>query len=107
MRRSALRFLGIAIAPAWLAACATSSPPPVAVVTHHVAPIAVSCTTDAMTEQPCIAQARESCQSPQVDTIHLVLATPVTTGVDQHGKSSYQYRATYTCPHSVTALAPR
>ncbi|KAF1004976.1 MAG: hypothetical protein GAK28_03603 [Luteibacter sp.] len=107
MRRSALRFLGIVVAPTLLAACAATSPPEVAVTRPTVAPIAVSCTTDAMTEEPCIAQARESCASPAVDTIHLVLATPVTLGVEQHTKASYQYRATYTCPHNVTALAPK
>lgn len=107
MRRSALRFLGIVVAPALLAACTASSPPEVAATRPVTAPIAVSCTTDAMTEEPCIAQARESCPSPTVDTIHLVLATPVTLGVEQHTKASYQYRATYNCPRTVTALAPK
>lgn len=90
------RLLWPALLLAMLAGCATSPPAPVA-ATRSVKPIQVSCQTDALSEQPCIAQARQQCADPAIDTIHLVLAKPVTTGVDQYRKEIYDYRATYTC----------
>jgi hypothetical protein len=81
---------------AMLAGCAATPPTPIAEATPAAA-IQVSCQTDALSEQPCIAQARRKCPDPTIDTIHLVLAKPVTTGTEQYEKQVYDYRATYTC----------
>jgi hypothetical protein len=91
------RLLWPALTLAMLAGCAAAPPAPMASVTP-VAAINVSCQTDALSDQPCIAQARQKCSDATVDTIHLVLAKPVTTGVEQYRKEVYDYRATYTCP---------
>lgn len=90
------RAVPFATVAATLALAACTTPP--ARVAGTSPPIAVSCTTDALSEQPCIAEARQQCASPKVESIRMVAATPVTTGVDQHAVSSYQYRVTYSCP---------
>jgi len=99
------RFLWTALAMASLAGC-VSAPTPVAVATP-VAPIAVSCTENALSDEPCIAMARQKCTAPEVDTIRLVLATPVTMEGGAYTKQRYDYRATYSCPVSVTSADER
>lgn len=99
------RLLWPALTLAMLAGCATTPPAPVAAATP-AAPIQVSCQTDALSDQPCIAQARQKCPDPTIDTIHLVLAKPVTTGVGQYEKQIYDYRATYSCPGQKIASEP-
>jgi Flp pilus assembly protein TadD len=89
-----LALAGCASAPAEVA----SSPP--------VAPIAVSCQTDAITDQPCIAMARKRCSAPAVDTIRLVLAKQVPADAQDTPKSVYEYQATYTCPAQPVAEVP-
>jgi len=87
-----------------LAGCAITQAPVAEVA--PVAPIAVSCTENALSEQPCIAQARQKCASPEVDTIRLVLATPVAMEGGNYTKQRYDYHATYRCPESVTSAEP-
>ena len=97
------RVLYAALPLASLVGCA-STPAPVAVA-PSVASIAVSCTEDALSDAPCVAMARRQCREPQVDTIQLVLAKPVAIPVAEgtYTKERYDYRATYTCPQSVTS----
>jgi len=85
-----------------MAGCA-SAPEPVAVT---VAPIAVSCQTDAITDQPCIAMARKRCSAPTVDTIRLVLAKQVPADAQTTPKTVYEYQATYACPEQPVAALP-
>lgn len=99
------RLLWPALMLAMLAGCATSPTTTMAPVTP-VAAINVSCQTDALSDQPCIAQARRTCSDAAVDTIHLVLAKPVTTGVEQYQKQVFDYQATYTCPGQAIASEP-
>jgi len=87
-----------------MAGCA-SAPEPVA-VTPTVAPIAVSCQTDAITDQPCIAMARKRCSAPTVDTIRLVLAKQVPADAQTTPKTVYEYQATYACPEQPVAALP-
>jgi hypothetical protein len=96
---SRIRFLGPTLA--LLAGCASTTTP--VAVTPRAAPIAVSCTEDALSEQPCVAMARQKCSAPRVDTIQLVLAAPVATADGAGTKQRYDYRATYQCPVSVTS----
>lgn len=98
------RLLWPALALAMLAGCATAPPAPVTATTW-VKPIQVSCQTDAMSEQPCITQARQQCADPAVNTIQLVLAKPATAAVDQYQKEIYDYQATYTCDGQGVASA--
>ncbi|MGF6711041.1 hypothetical protein QFZ41_002005 [Luteibacter sp. W1I16] len=86
---------------ALLAGCASTTTP--VAVAPAAAPIAVSCTEDALSEQPCVAMARQKCSTPRVDTIQLVLAAPVATADGSGMKQRYDYRATYQCPVSVTS----
>ncbi|MEZ2419185.1 hypothetical protein [Luteibacter sp. RCC_6_2] len=86
---------------ALLAACASTTTP--VAVTPPAAPIAVSCTEETLSEQPCVAIARQKCSAPTVDTIQLVLAAPVATADGVGTKQRYDYRATYNCPVSVTS----
>jgi Flp pilus assembly protein TadD len=79
-----------------LAGCA-SAPVEVAAA-PPAAPIAVSCQTDSITDQPCIAMARKCCSEPAVDTIRLVLAKQIPADAQTTPKSVYEYQATYTCP---------
>jgi hypothetical protein len=101
--RNPSRFLFPALALVTLAGCA-STPAPVVVVSS-AAPITVSCTEDALSDAPCVAMARRQCREPQVDTIRLVLTTPVAMPVAEgtYTKQRYDYRATYSCPMSVTS----
>lgn len=91
------RFLSHAFLPAILAGCASTPPAPV-VATAPPAPIAVSCQTDALSDQPCIAAARQACPDAAVDTIRLVLAKPAEATAEPYGRQLYDYQATYTCP---------
>lgn len=100
------RLLWPSLTLALLAGCATTPPARVAAATP-VAPIQVSCQTDALSEQPCIAQARQRCPNPTIDTIHLVLAKPATTSVDQYETQVYDYRATYMCKEPGAVAAER
>lgn len=95
------RFLCPALALVLLAGCASTTTP--VAESRPIAPIAVSCTEDALSESPCIAMARQKCTEPEVDTIQLVLATPVTMEGGGYTKQRYDYRATYSCPASVTS----
>lgn len=99
------RFLYPALALVWLAGCASTTTP--VAVAPPVAPIAVACTENALSEEPCIAMARQKCTSPEVDTIQLVLATPVAMEGGAYTKQRYDYRATYSCPVSVTSTEAR
>ena len=101
------RFLCPALALVSLAGCAFA--PTQVAVAPPVAPIAVSCTEDALSDEPCIGMARQKCREPEVDTIRLVLATPVTMPVAEgaYTKQRYDYRATYSCPMSVTSTDER
>ena len=87
-----------------MAGCA-SAPEPVA-VTPTVAPIAVSCQTDAITDQPCISMARKRCSAPAVDTIRLVLARQVPADAQDTPKTVYEYQATYNCTTQPVAEVP-
>jgi Flp pilus assembly protein TadD len=87
-----------------LAGCATA--PADVASTPPVAPIAVACQADAITDQPCIAMARKRCGSPTVDTIRLVLAKQVSADAQDTPKTVYEYQATYTCPGQRVADAP-
>ena len=87
------RLLWPALLLASLTGCALA-PRPVAVAATPV-PIAVSCKTDSMTDEPCLAMARQACPQAAVDTIHLVLAK--TDGGAEHPGKTYDYRATYSC----------
>jgi hypothetical protein len=87
-----------------LAGCATA--PTEVAASPPIAPIAVSCQTDAITDQPCIATARKRCSAPTVDTIHLVLAKQVPADAQDTPKTVYEYQATYTCPAQPVATAP-
>ncbi|MDQ0009299.1 hypothetical protein J2T07_001476 [Luteibacter jiangsuensis] len=93
------RFLWPALA--LLAGCASTTAP--VAVTPPAAPISVSCTEDALSEQPCVAMARQKCNAPTVDTIQLILAAPVAVSDGTRTKQRYDYRATYNCPVSVTS----
>jgi hypothetical protein len=87
-----------------LAGCATA--PTEVAASPPVAPIAVSCQTDAITDQPCVAMARKRCGAPTVDTIHLVLAKQVPADAQDASKTVYEYQATYTCPAQPVAEVP-
>jgi hypothetical protein len=87
-----------------LAGCATA--PTEVAASPPVAPIAVSCQTDAITDQPCVAMARKRCGAPTVDTIHLVLAKQVPADAQDTPKTVYEYQATYTCPAQPVAEVP-
>jgi hypothetical protein len=89
-----------------LAGCATAPSTLPDVATAPVAPIAVSCQTDTITDQPCIAMARKRCSAPTVDTIRLVLARQVPAEAQDAPKSVYEYQATYTCPGQPVASVP-
>lgn len=89
-----LALAGCAAAPTEVA----SAPP--------VAPIAVSCQTDAISDQPCVAMARKRCSAPTVDTIRLVLAKQVPADAQDTPKTVYEYQATYTCPAQPVAEVP-
>lgn len=95
------RFLWSALAVVSLAGCASTTTP--VAVAPPVAPIAVSCTENALSDAPCIAMARQKCTAPEVDTIRLVLATPVVMEGGAYTQQRYEYRATYSCPVSVTS----
>lgn len=86
-------FLWPALALAFLAGCATAPREP-AVAANHVA-VAVSCKTDALTDQPCIAMAQQTCPDAAVDTIRMVFAKLGTE--KDHPATTYDYRATYSC----------
>src|SRR4051812_13296965 len=87
-----------------MAGCA-SAPEPVA-MTPTVAPIAGSCQTEAITDQPCIAMARKRCNTPTVDTIRLVLAKQIPADAQTTPKTVYEYQATYACPEQPVATLP-
>lgn len=89
-----LALTGCATAPAEVA----SAPP--------AAPIAVSCQTDAITDQPCVAMARKRCSAPTVDTIRLVLAKRIPAYAQDTPKTVYEYQATYNCPSQPVADVP-
>lgn len=89
-----------------LAGCATAPNAPVNVAAAPVAPIAVSCQTDAITDQPCISMARARCSAPTVDTIRLVLAKQVPADAQDTQKTVYEYQATYACPAQPVATVP-
>jgi len=98
------RLLWPTVALLALAGCAAvptevASAPP-------VAPIAVSCQTDAISDQPCVAMARKRCSAPTVDTIRLVLARQVPADAQDTPKTVYEYQATYTCPAQPVADVP-
>lgn len=95
------RFLWPALALVSVAGCASTTTPVAAA--PPVAPIAVSCTENALSEEPCVAMARQKCTSPEVDTIRLVMATPVTMEGGAYAKQRYDYRATYSCPVTMTS----
>jgi len=87
-----------------LAGC-TTAPTEVASA-PPVAPIAVSCQTDAITDQPCISMARKRCSAPAVDTIRLVLARQVPADAQDTPKTVYEYQATYNCTTQPVAEVP-
>lgn len=99
-----LRHVWPTVALLALGGCATAPTTEIA-VTPPVAPIAVSCQTDAITDQPCIAMARKRCSTPTVDTIRLVLARQVPADAQNAPKSVYEYQATYTCPGQRVAAS--
>jgi Flp pilus assembly protein TadD len=102
----AYRLVWSTIALMALAGCAIAPSAPTNVAITPAAPIAVSCQTDAITDQPCIAMARKRCGSPNVDTIRLVLAKQVPADAQNTPKTVYEYQATYTCPGQRVADAP-
>lgn len=102
--RLTIHLMGPAAAVLALAGCVTA-PPEVAVI-PTVAPIAVSCQTDAITDQPCIAMARKRCSAPTVDTIRLVLAKQVPADAQTTPKTVYEYQAAYACPEQPVATLP-
>lgn len=89
-----------------LAGCASTPGATTNVAAVPVAPIAVSCQSDAITDQPCIAAARKRCSAPSVDTIRLVLAKQVPADAQDTPKTVYEYQATYTCPAQPVATVP-
>jgi hypothetical protein len=91
--RPGILFTGMAML---LSGCAT---PPV-VSSPDLRPVEVSCTSDQLAAEPCAAQARRVCSSPQLRDAHLQAATPYTTGVGPHTEQLYQYQATYMCPRT-------
>ena len=91
---------------ALLALGGCASAPTEVVTAPPVAPIAVSCQTDAITDQPCIAMARQRCSSPAVDTIRLVLARQIPADAQDTPKTVYEYQATYNCTAQPVATVP-
>jgi Flp pilus assembly protein TadD len=103
--RVTIRFLWPTAALLALALAGCASAPPEVAASAPVAPIAVSCQTDAITDQPCIAMARKRCSAPSVDTIRLVLARQVPADAQDTPKTVYEYQATYRCAAQPVAEA--
>jgi hypothetical protein len=85
------------VASASLAGCTSNGKPGAhADLTKNV--IAVQCTSDTLTSEPCISEARRSCSDPRLLDAHRQPDEAFTTGVDQHKDQNYSYKATYRCP---------